>query len=641
MPTQGKQVNISGGVVGNVVSIDPDGNLEDSGSTPSSTPDSIKSIIVKGGVEVGCVLKTDGNGALADSTANAVGVGVTESTSGTSNTTVTSGKIVLSVDGGVSAPAGTELILHGDGTDGATTTTDSSSNAFTMTSVGSFELDTAVKKFGTASMLFDGVDSGLTAPTDPAYEFSTGDFRAETWVNVSNTSGSLYDTLVGYVSGTGGGWADIGWVLLLNAAGTVTFQASDNGGTGIVLTSSTDISAAGWTHVMASRVSGTTRLFIDGVIEDSTATVWTAQDTSWTLKLGHGYATTNFYDGHLDEVLVAKGIGVSAGFTPNTLPYSTDGEGVWPESAGADDVLYLSESTAGLLTKTAPTGTGERRLRVVQCTSTTEGFVLAPESLDANPSGGVGGAGSTTRGHIAGLQGTTGADALHDIDFSAGSCRSGDDSTDLSSAGEIKQIDANWATGTNAGGFPSGLTLTADTWYHRFIVDKTDGTFSFGWDSSLTATNLLADTGGTKYRRIGSDLTDGSSNIIPTTQNGDDFYWDSPPKDVETTLSTSAVLTTLSVPLGVSVISMCNYQFRNDGDEGYVYVSNPAVDDEAPSNGSTPPFGTFKNDVARSDSSKDYVRTNTSSQVRARASVSMELWKIATLGWADTRGRDD
>jgi len=69
-----------------------------------------------------------------------------------------------------------------------------------------------------------------------------------------------------------------------------------------------------------------------------------------------------------------------------------------------------------------------------------------------------------------------------------------------------KQIDANWAEGTNLGGFPSGLTLSNNTWYRVFIIGKNDGSgdVDFGYDTSPTAANLLSDaTDYTKYRRIG------------------------------------------------------------------------------------------------------------------------------------------
>jgi len=57
---------------------------------------------------------------------------------------------------GGSAHALISLLLHFDGTDGATTTTDDGPDERTITLAGDAELDTAQKKFGTASLLLDG-----------------------------------------------------------------------------------------------------------------------------------------------------------------------------------------------------------------------------------------------------------------------------------------------------------------------------------------------------------------------------------------------------------------------------------------------------------------------------------------------------
>ena len=120
------------------------------------------------------------------------------------------------------------------------------------------------------------------------------------------------------------------------------------------------------------------------------------------------------------------------------------------------------------------------------------------------------------RGYIDGLIMSNDADADHDISIAVGVCRdAGNDVSILFNTAMIKQIDAAWAAGTNAGGFPTGLgVVAADTWYHNFIIMKLDGTVDSGFDTSLIATNLLADaTDFVYYRRIGSVLTDGANDI--------------------------------------------------------------------------------------------------------------------------------
>ncbi|MGI9297102.1 MAG: hypothetical protein ACR2QC_04290 [Gammaproteobacteria bacterium] len=108
------------------------------------------------------------------------------------------------------------------------------------------------------------------------------------------------------------------------------------------------------------------------------------------------------------------------------------------------------------------------------------------------------------------------ADTDHDLTISSGAARDSTNLLDITVDTDMtKQLDIDWAEGTNQGGFPSALTLAADTAYRFFLIGKTDGSQDAGWDTSATATNLLADaTGYTLYREIGAIGTDSSSNIV-------------------------------------------------------------------------------------------------------------------------------
>lgn len=108
-----------------------------------------------------------------------------------------------------------------------------------------------------------------------------------------------------------------------------------------------------------------------------------------------------------------------------------------------------------------------------------------------------------------------GADTDHDISIASGYAASSSADVIMHNASAlVKQIDANWAAGTNQGGFPSGLTLTANTWYYIYLIGKTDGTVDAGYDTSATAANLLTDASAyTYYRAIGAVYTDSGPNI--------------------------------------------------------------------------------------------------------------------------------
>lgn len=117
-------------------------------------------------------------------------------------------------------------------------------------------------------------------------------------------------------------------------------------------------------------------------------------------------------------------------------------------------------------------------------------------------------------GGISGLILSNSTDTDHDISVSAGACM---DSTgayyiSLSSA-MVKQIDAAWAVGTNAGGLLNG-SVGASELYHVYALRKdSDASVDIGFlDQDDTLATYLP-TGYSSYRWLGFVLTDASSNI--------------------------------------------------------------------------------------------------------------------------------
>jgi len=182
--------------------------------------------------------------------------------------------------------------------------------------------------------------------------------------------------------------------------------------------------------------------------------------------------------------------------------------------------------------------------------------------------------GSFPIGFINGFVISQATDTDHDIDFGTGSARSSDNTYNIvETSAKIKQIDANWTAGSNVGGFPSGATLPASGTVHCFIIMKSsDGTIDAGFDTSLTATNLLTDaTDFDKYRRIGSFITDASSNIIGFTakESAGGGVFTGHTLHINDLLSETSQSTTmtdldLSVPNGINLLVNLTVRFYND-----------------------------------------------------------------------------
>ena len=254
------------------------------------------------------------------------------------------------------------------------------------------------------------------------------------------------------------------------------------------------------------------------------------------------------------------------------------------------------------------------------------------------------------RGYLSGLQMSNDTDTDHDIAVAVGECRDADLSVNISLASIItKQIDATWAAGDDAGGMNDGEAVGNATWYHVHLLSSADGvTVDAGFDTSLTAATLLADTaviaaGLTKYRRLGSVLTDGSANIIGFTQVGNEFLWDNPPADISGAQPASALTRTLSVVIGVKVHAIVNAGMTHGATAPiFLYLSSLDADDEAPSETSAPlATVTIVTATDYEPTGPHYIRTNVSGQIRSRASSADCTLIIATLGWIDRRGKDD
>ena len=75
----------------------------------------------------------------------------------------------------------TQLLLHGNGSEGGTTFTDSSQNNLTVSSVGNVQTSLTQSKYGGSSIYFDGSGDGLSA-NNALVALGSGDFTIEAWV---------------------------------------------------------------------------------------------------------------------------------------------------------------------------------------------------------------------------------------------------------------------------------------------------------------------------------------------------------------------------------------------------------------------------------------------------------------------------
>lgn len=244
-----------------------------------------------------------------------------------------------------------------------------------------------------------------------------------------------------------------------------------------------------------------------------------------------------------------------------------------------------------------------------------------------------------------------GSDATNDIDIAAGTCADYTGAQVVTVAALTKQLDANWAAGTNQGMRYSGAAIT-NTTYHIYVAWKADGTQDIYADPSAVyatvLTHLQAETGGSGYlylRRIGSIIR-ASGAILPFVQDGDRFMLKTPRADVTATNpGTSAVNRTLSVPAGLRLralltVALATAVTTDTPVSGYVYDLSLAAIASSTTNATVVSY--FPGTDVVYVGGQGECMTNTSSQVGSvlQASAAGTIFYISTRGWVDPRGRE-
>jgi hypothetical protein len=125
-----------------------------------------------------------------------------------------------------------------------------------------------------------------------------------------------------------------------------------------------------------------------------------------------------------------------------------------------------------------------------------------------------------------------------------------------------KDLESVWAVGDNQGGRASTVALVDDTWYHLFVIKKNapGPVVDAGFDTALNAVNLLADSGYSYYRRVGSFYyVDSTSKVRQFVHdlNSDYFLHNPAALDGNYSVSVTPTITSVAllkgVPLGLAV----------------------------------------------------------------------------------------
>lgn len=219
----------------------------------------------------------------------------------------------------------TVLLLHGNGSNGSTTFTDSSfspKSGFTIG--GAAQISTTAPKFGTGSMSFTAGTSAITIPTSTDFDLGTT-YTVECWVNPTNITGNQGLFNRGFYTTGSATWAGLTFgVRSFSGVLRVYFYGTTLGDEQYTDAASA-LTAGAWQHLAIVRSGTTGYLFIDGVLKGVKTGLNTPAVSTETLRIGKWdySAGTEWFTGNMDDLRITKGVArYPIGFTVPTEEYA-------------------------------------------------------------------------------------------------------------------------------------------------------------------------------------------------------------------------------------------------------------------------------------------------------------------------------
>lgn len=236
---------------------------------------------------------------------------------------------------------------------GNTTAADANPGLFRKTNI------TSTITENTGSVFFDGTDDSLNIAANADFAYGTGDFTWEFW----------FKTDAGFVEGDGGYLIDHapadsngndGAVLV--GSNTLKYHSAPLGGVTNLLFGS--VSNETWYHVAVARESGTTRLFLDGLLVNSASDSANYTTSNTRFRIGDYIGTNYAFKGYISNLRICKGHAVyTSTFTPPTTELEVhpetvllacyDGENIFADKTGRHIIAAIGDR----LSSPTPTAT--------------------------------------------------------------------------------------------------------------------------------------------------------------------------------------------------------------------------------------------------------------------------------------------
>ncbi|MDH5829795.1 LamG domain-containing protein [Luteimonas sp. M1R5S18] len=224
--------------------------------------------------------------------------------------------MMAGASGGVTDPywANVVSLLHLDGADGSTSTTDQKGKSWTFFGSGS-ALDTGHAAFGPSSLLLSGGGNSRVEAASTSTDFDlSGNYCAEGWIRPASIGNNAIITIGTSNSEriTIGVSSTLGLYLYTASGGSGAVRISSGAGT---------VSTGVWRHFAATKDSGVWWLFLHGALSGTSSTT-VYPSGSLKAYIGAGAVSDSLFHGHIDEGRFTKSVArYTSAFTAPTAPF--------------------------------------------------------------------------------------------------------------------------------------------------------------------------------------------------------------------------------------------------------------------------------------------------------------------------------
>jgi hypothetical protein len=228
------------------------------------------------------------------------------------------------------------LLLHFDGDNGNTTTSNAANTTISTTFTGNAQISTSISKFGGSSLSLDGSGDYITINSTNIPAFNTGDFTIECWIYPT----AWNDNAV-VLGGSSANGLQLGRYSTSNSFGVA------KQGVAWYITDAELPPLNQWTHVAVTRISNVLKIWINGVQSGSSYS--SAADFSFpSNQIGAG-GGGSFFTGYIDELRITNGVGRTISVpttaypnpapTPRYIGVSYNQDDYWYSTSRADKIF--------------------------------------------------------------------------------------------------------------------------------------------------------------------------------------------------------------------------------------------------------------------------------------------------------------